>query len=273
MRLFPVALATLAACYHTTEWGGTGDFRAHNSHPGEQLVETQTVAQFDEHDGIHAVVVKQGRCKETLVGDHFEEKQERSKHLVGKGWLVAGSLLVGAAGAFGILFAAGDANNTDVYGDPLPSHYSDSFHNTMYAAGGVTLLVAVAGIVAAIELPEVRRKDRWIPVEGDPHELALTDELTPCKAAPAPAADVPVHVDVKFEKGTALAWDVKTDATGSAPVDLAPVRAVAGWCGEAIVVATVLDQTWHGATGGTQVPLDQIADEKLRELAASCAPR
>lgn len=273
MRLFPVALATLAACYHTTEWGGTGDFRAHNSHPGEQLVETQTVAHFDEHDGIHAVVVKQGRCKETLVGDHFEEKQERSKHLVGKGWLVAGSLLVGAAGAFGILFAAGDANNTDVYGDPLPSHYSDSFHNTMYAAGGVTLLVAVAGIVAAIELPEVRRKDRWIPVEGDPHELALTDELTPCKAAPAPAADVPVHVDVKFEKGTALAWDVKTDATGSAPVDLAPVRAVAGWCGEAIVVATVLDQTWHGATGGTQVPLDQIADEKLRELAASCAPR
>jgi hypothetical protein len=272
VKLFPAVAVLLAGCYHTTEWGGTGDYRAHNSHTGERQVETEQVARFDEHDGIHAFVEQRGRCKPLLLGDHFEEKQDQTKRLSGKGWMVAGSLILGAAGAFGILFAAADKNNQDVYGNPLPSRYSDSVHNELFVAGGVTLAIAIGGIIAAIELPEERHHERWVPVEGDPHEIVTTDELQPCAAPATPVADVAVHVEAKFEKGTSVAWDVKTDARGSAPVDLSLVRAVAGWCGEAVVVATVLDQTWHGTTAGTKVPLDQIADEKIRALAASCEP-
>jgi hypothetical protein len=263
-------VAVLAGCYHSTEWGGTGDYRAHASHTGEQQVDTQQVARFDEKDGIRALVEQKGRCRPTLVGDHIEERQEQTKRLGGKGWMVAGSLLVGAAGAFGILFAAADKNNQDVYGNHLPPRYSDSVHNTLFVTGGVALAVAIAGIITAVELPEERRHERWVPVEGDPHEIATSDELVPCTAPASPVAGVPVHIEAKFEKGTSLAWDVKTDASGAAPVDLVPVRAVAGWCGEAVVVATVLDQTWHGTTAGEKLPLDQIADDKLRALAASC---
>jgi hypothetical protein len=272
VKLFPAFAVILAGCYHTSEWGGTGDYRAHNSHVGERLVDSEQVARFDETNGIRAIVEKRGLCHPTLVGDHFEEKQEQTKRLAGKGWLVAGSLILGAAGAFGVLFAAADENNQDLFGNPLPPHYSDSFHNTMYVAGGIAVAAAIGGIAAAIYLPETRRHDRWVPVEGDPHELVTSDEPLPCKAAAAPAPDVTVHVEAKFEKGTSLAWDIKTDATGSAPVELAPVRIVAGWCGEAIIVATVLDQTWHGTTAGNRVPLEQIADTRLRDLAASCAP-
>jgi hypothetical protein len=272
VRLFPVAVAILGACYHTTEWGSTGDYRAHASHTGEQQVETQQVARFDEKDGIRAIVESKGRCRPTLEGDHIEERQASTTRLSGTGWLVAGSLIVGAAGAFGILFAAADENNQDVYGNPLPPRYSDSVHNTLFVAGGVTLAVAIAGIVAAVELPEEKRHERWLPVEGNPHTVITSDELVPCAAAATPVEGASVHVAVKFEKGTGLEYDMKTDATGSAVIDMLPVRTVAGWCGEGVVTATVLDQTWHGTTAGTKVPLDQIPNEKLRALAASCAP-
>src|SRR6185312_10650644 len=92
VRLFPVAVAALAGCYHTTEWGGSGDFRAHASHVGEQQMETQQVARFDEHDGIRAIVQSTGRCRPLLLGDHIEEREESTKRLSGEGWMVAGSL-------------------------------------------------------------------------------------------------------------------------------------------------------------------------------------
>jgi hypothetical protein len=263
-------VAVLAGCYHSSEWGGTGDYRAHASHTSEQQVDSEQSARFDEKDGIRAIVEKKGRCHPILEGDHIEERQESTKRLAGKGWMVAGSLVLGAAGAFSILFSAADENNRDVYGNQLPPRYSDSVHNTLFVSGGIALAAAIAGIIVAVELPEEKRHERWVPVEGDPHQVVTSDELQPCAAPPVGVPDVVVHIEAKFEKGTALAWDVKTDAAGSAPVDLEPVRAVAGYCGEAIIVATVLDQTWHGTTAGQKIPLDQIGSQKLRELAASC---
>jgi hypothetical protein len=272
MRKFIASLCLVTACYRTTEWGSVGEYRAHNSKSTEEHVGDKQTATIDDTNGLRATVTSQGQCRTLLAGDHLEQKQESTKELQGPGWMIVGGLLTGAAGAFGILFAAADKNNQDVYGNPLPPRYSDSVHNTLFVAGGVTLALAIGGIIAAIELPESRHHERWVPVEGDPHELVTTDESQPCTTPPSPVPDVLVHVEAKFDKGTSLAWDVKTDAKGSAPVDLALVRAVAGWCGEAVVVATVLDQTWHGTTAGTKVPLDQIADEKIRALAASCEP-
>lgn len=261
----------LASCYHSTEWGGTGDYRAQHSHTGEQRIDSHKVARFDEQDGIRAIVELQARCRPTLVGDHMEERQASTSRLAGQAWMVTGSLLVGLAGGFGIIFAAADANNTDIYGNRVPPRYSDSFHNQLYVGGGILLAAGLAGIVAAVALPTEKHHVRWVPVEGDPHELVTSDEPQPCAGTAEPAPGEIVHVEAKFEKGQALAWDIPTDASGAAVIDLAPVRTVAGWCGEAVIVATVLDQTWHGTTAGQQVPLDQIADEKLRSAAAACA--
>lgn len=270
MKLFPAVAVILAGCYHTTEWGGTGDYRAHNSHTGERQVETEQVARFDEHDGIHAFVEQRGRCKPLLLGDHFEEKQDQTKRLTGKGWLVAGSLIVGAAGAFGILFAVSDANNQDVYGQPLPSRLSSSTRTDLIIAGSAALLLGIAGVVAVIELPNQKRNTRWVPLEGDPKQVFTSDEPQPCSGGSTPVAGAEVHVVAEYAKAT-LTYDLTTDAAGVATVDLINLRRAAGWCGDANVTVTVLDQTWHNTVDGTRAPLEQITDPKARELAESCS--
>jgi len=269
MRKLAVALSLLAACYRTTEWGSSGEYRGHATHTSEQQVGVKQTASFDEHEGLHATVTSQGQCRPLLLGDQLEQKEESRRELRGTGWMIGGSLLVGAAGAFGILFAAADANNQDVYGNPLPPRLSSSTRTDLIVAGSAVVLLAIGGIVAAVELPSEKRDSRWTPVPGNPKQVFTSDEPQPCASPATPAAGVAVHVEARFDRGT-FEWDVPTDSSGTATIDLATARAVAGWCGEGTVNATVLDQTWHGTVDGTRGPVDQISDAQGRALAVSC---
>lgn len=263
-------LALLAACYRTSEWGATGDFRAQHQKTDEQQVTTVKQASFDEKDGLRANVVSKGMCRPLLLGDHIEQEEASTKELTGTGWLVTASLITGAAGAFGILFAAADANNQDVYGNSLPSRFSSTTHTELIVAGSAMVLLGIAGIVAVVELPSQKRNHRWIPVEGDPKQIFTAEDPVPCGAPATPEAGVEVTVEAKFHKGAPMAWTVTTDSSGSAPIDLERVRTVAGWCGLALVTAKVLDQTWTGPVEGQKTPLAQIQDDQLRAMAASC---
>lgn len=270
MRKLAAALCLVSACYRTTEWGSVGEYRGHNSKTSEQQVGEKQSAAIDDTNGLRATVTSQAQCRSQLTGDHLEEKQESTKQLQGAGWMVAGSLLVGAAGAFAILFAAADANNQDVYGNQLPSRLSASTRTDLIIAGSAGVLVAIGGIVAVVELPSERRNSRWIPLEGDPKQVFTTDEPQPCSSPATPVAAAAFHIEAEYAKGK-LAFDVPTDSAGIAVVDLATLRAVAGWCGEGEVTATVLDQTWHGTVEGQRAPLEQITDEKARALAELCS--
>ncbi|HSN26592.1 MAG TPA: hypothetical protein VLT45_09905, partial [Kofleriaceae bacterium] len=263
-------LALGAACYHTSEWGVTGDFRAQHQKTDEQQVNTVKQASFDEKDGLRANIVLKGMCRPLLLGDHIEQEEQSTKVLTGTGWLVTASLLAGAIGAFGILFAAADANNQDVYGNPLPSRLSSSTRTTLIISGSALVLLGVGGIVATVELPSERRNKRWMPVSGDPKQIFTADDPVPCSGAATPVAGAPVTVEAKFGKGQPLTWTVMTDASGTATIDLERVRTVAGWCGVALVTAKALDQTWTGPVEGDRTPLAQIQDDQLRALAAAC---
>jgi hypothetical protein len=265
------SLCLVTACYRTTEWGSIGEYRGHNSHTDEQQVGTKQTAVFDDSTGLRATVSTKAQCRELLLGDHLEEKQESTKQLQGKGWMIVSSLLVGAAGAFGILFAASDANNQDIYGNQLPSRLSSSTRTDLIVAGSVGVLLGIAGVIAVVELPDVRRQSRWVPLEGDPKQVFTSEEPQPCSIPSQPVAAVSVHVEARFDKGSTLSFDVLTDASGIANVDLVMLREIAGWCGEGVVTATALDQTWHGTVDGTRAPLEQITDEKARSLAESCS--
>lgn len=270
MKKWIAALCLVTACYRTTEWGSIGEYRGHNSKTSEQQVGEKQSASIDDANGLRATVTSQPQCRTRLAGDHLEEKQESTKQLQAAGWMVAGSLLIGAAGAFGILFAAADANNQDVYGNHLPSRLSSSTRTDLIVAGSIGVLLAIGGIVAVVELPSERRNSRWVPLEGDPKQVFTTEDPQPCQAPATPVAGAALHVEVEYGKSK-LAFDVPTDSAGIAVVDLATLRAVAGWCGEGTVTATVLDQTWHGTVEGQRAPLEQITDEKARALAELCS--
>ena len=263
-------LALVAACYRTSEWGATGEFRAQHQKNDEQQVTTVKQATFDENNGLRANVVSKGMCRPLLLGDHIEQEEASTKELTGTGWLVTSSLIVGAIGAFGILFAAADANNQDVYGNPLPSRFSSTTRTELIISGSTLVALGIAGIVAVVELPSQKRNHRWIPVEGDPKQIFTAEDPVPCSAAAVPEPGVPVSVEAKFQKGQPMAWTVTTDASGTATIDLERVRTVAGWCGLALVTAKALDQTWTGPVEGQKTPLSQIQDDQLRALAASC---
>ena len=270
MRKLVALLCLVTACYRTTEWGSVGEYRGHNSHTTEQRVGEKQTATFDDTTGLRATVVSQALCRGQLTGDHLEEKQESTKQLQGSGWMIVGSLLLGAAGAFAILFAASDANNQDVYGNQLPSRLSSSTRTDLIVGGSVGVLLGIAGVVAVVELPSEKRQSRWIPLEGDPKQVYTSEEPQPCPGAATPVAGTAVHVEVKHEKDS-LTFDVPTDSSGVAVIDLVALREVAGWCGEGNVTATVLDQTWTGTVDGTRAPLEQITDQRARALAESCS--
>jgi len=136
--------------------------------------------------------------------------------------------------------------------------------------GSVGVLLGIAGVVAVVELPSEKRQSRWIPLEGDPKQVYTSEEPQPCPGAATPVAGTAVHVEVKHEKDS-LTFDVPTDSSGVAVIDLVALREVAGWCGEGNVTATVLDQTWTGTVDGTRAPLEQITDQRARALAESCS--
>ncbi|MBV8761626.1 MAG: hypothetical protein JO257_30300 [Deltaproteobacteria bacterium] len=263
-------LALVAACYRTSEWGATGEFRAQHQKNDEQQVTTVKQASFDEKDGLRATVVDKGMCRPLLLGDHIEQEQASTKELTGTGWLVTGSLITGALGAFGILFAAADANNQDVYGNHLPSRLSSTTRTELIIGGSALVLLAIGGVVAAVELPSERRNKRWIPVEGDPKQIFTAEDPVPCSAPATPVSGVEVTIEAKFGKGKPLAWTVATDASGTAEIDLDRIRTLAGWCGVALVTAKALDQTWTGPVEGQRTPLAQIQDDTLRSMAAGC---
>jgi hypothetical protein len=263
-------LALVAACYRTSEWGATGEFRAQHQKNDEQQVTTVQQASFDEKDGLRATVVSRGMCRSLMLGDHIEQEEASTKVLTGTGWLVTASLLTGALGAFGILFAAADAHNQDVYGNQLPPRYSSTTHTEMIVTGSVLVVLGIAGIVAVVELPSEKRNKRWIPVSGDPKQIFTAEDPVPCSAPPTPVSGVEVTVEAKFQKGQPMAWTVATDASGSVAIDLERVRTVAGWCGLALVTAKALDQTWTGPVEGQKTPLAQIQDDQLRAMAAGC---
>jgi hypothetical protein len=270
MRKLIALLCLVTACYRTTEWGSVGEYRGHNSKTTEQQVGEKQTATIDESNGLRATVMSQAQCKSLMTGDHLEEKQESTKQLQGAGWMVVSSLLIGAAGAFGILFAAADANNQDVYGNQLPSRLSSSTRTDLIVAGSVGVLLGIAGVVAVVELPSEKRNTRWIPLEGDPKQVFTNVDPQPCSTPATPVAGTPVHVVAEFAKDK-LEYDVMTNAAGVATIDLPTLHAVAGWCGDANVTVTVLDQTWHGPIDGTRAPLEQITDQKARALAESCS--
>ncbi len=263
-------LALVAACYRTSEWGATGEFRAQHQKNDEQQVSTVQQASFDEKDGLRANVVSRGMCRPLLLGDHIEQEEQSTKVLTGTGWLVTASLVAGAIGAFGILFAAADANNQDVYGNHLPSRLSSSTRTELIISGSALVLLGIGGIVATVELPSERRNKRWVPIDGNPKQIFTAEDPVPCSGAATPVAGVAVSVEAKFGKGKPLAWTVPTDASGTAPIDLERVRTVAGWCGVALVTAKALDQTWTGPVEGDKKPLAEIQDDQLRALAAAC---
>jgi len=264
------ALALVAACYRTSEWGATGEYRAQHSHTSEQQVGTTQTATFDERDGVHATVLSHGLCRPQLFGDHLEQEESAKRELTGVGLMVGTSLGLGVVGAFGILFAAADANNTDVYGNQLPSRLSSDTRTELIISGSILTAIAIAGIAAVIELPSQKINKRWVPVEGDPKQMFTSDEPGPCGDAPVPAAGVAVHVEVRFRKGEPMTWDVKTDASGVATIDLTRARQVAGYCGEGTATARVLDQSWSGGVDIVKVPLDQMVDDQARALATAC---
>lgn len=265
------ALALVAACYHTSEWGATGEYRGQHSHTSEQQVGSTQTATFDERDGVHATVMSHGLCRPQLFGDHLEQEESAKRELGGVGLMVGASLGLGVVGAFGILFAAADANNTDVYGNHLPSRLSSDTRTELIIGGSILTAIAIAGIVAVIELPSQKVNKRWIPVEGDPKQMFTSDEPGPCTDTTAvPAPGVAVHVEVRFRKGEPMSWDVTTDASGVATIDLTRARQVAGYCGEGTATARVLDQSWSGGVDIVKVPLDQIADDQGRALATAC---
>jgi len=264
-------LCLVTACYRTTEWGAMGEFRGHATHTSEQEVGTKQTAVFDE-SGARVTVTQQPQCRPLLIGDHLEEKQEATRQLQGRGWMVVGSLLVGAAGAFAILFAAADANNTDVYGNQLPSRLSSSTRTDLYVIGGIGVAAAIGGMIAVVELPEQKRKSRWVPVEGNAGQVFTSEEPQPCSTPATPVAGAKVHVEAKFDRGS-YEWDVETDANGIAVIDLAVAREVAGFCGEGSITATALDQTWKGPLEGSRVPFDQITDANAHALAALCGAK
>lgn len=270
MRKFIASLCLVTACYRTTEWGSVGEYRAHNSKSTEEHVGDKQTATIDDTNGLRATVTSQSQCRTLLAGDHLEQKQESTKELQGPGWMIVGGLLTGAAGAFGILFAVSDANNQDVYGQPLPSRLSSSTRTDLIIAGSAALLLGIAGVVAVIELPNQKRNTRWVPLEGDPKQVFTSDEPQPCSGGSTPVAGAEVHVVAEYAKAT-LTYDLTTDAAGVATVDLINLRRAAGWCGDANVTVTVLDQTWHNTVDGTRAPLEQITDPKARELAESCS--
>ena len=263
-------LALVAACYRTTEWGPTGEFRAQHQKNDEQQVTTVKQASFDEKDGLRATVVTKGMCRPLLLGDHIEQEEASTKVLTGTGWLVTASLVAGAIGAFGILFGAADANNQDVYGNHLPSRLSSSTRTELYISGGVLVALGIAGVVAVVELPSEKRNKRWIPVEGDPKQIFTAEDPVPCSAPATPVSGVEVTVEATFQKAKPLAWTIVTDANGVAEIDLDKVRTIAGWCGVALLTAKVLDQTWTGPVEGPRTPLAQIQDDTLRGIAAGC---
>jgi len=265
------ALALLSACYRTSEWGATGEYRANHSKMSEQQVGTTQTAQFDERDGIHVSVMSHGLCRPLLAGDQIEQEETAKRELTGTGAMVGVSLGLGAIGAFGILFAAADANNTDIYGNPLPSRLSSDTRTELIVSGSILTAIAIAGIVAVIELPDQKVNKRWVPVEGNPNQIFTSDEPGPCSAPATPASGVAVHVEVHFRKGEPYAWDVKTDASGMATIDLTLARQIAGYCGDGTATAKVTDQSWSGPVEATQkLPLDQIADEQARAAATAC---
>jgi len=211
-----------------------------------------------------------GLCRPQLSGDHLEQEETAKRELTGVGYMVGFSLGLGALGAFGILYAAADANNTDIYGDPIPSRLSSGTRTELVVSGSILTALAVAGIVAVIELPDQKVNKRWIPVEGDPKQIYTSDEPGPCSDPATPAQGVAVHVEVHFRKGEPLAWDIPTDASGVATIDLTRARQVAGYCGEGTATAKAVDQSWSGGVDAVQVPLDQIADDQARALATAC---
>ena len=263
-------LALVSACYRTTEWGATGEFRAQHQKNDEQQVGVVQQASFDEKDGLRAIVVSKGMCRPLILGDHIEQEEASTRVLTGTGWLVTSSLIVGAIGAFGILFAAADANNQDFYGNSLPSRLSSTTRTELIVSGSVLLAAGIAGIVAVVELPSEKRHKRWVPVDGNPKQIFTADDPVPCGAAATPVPGVEVAVEAKFQKGQPMTWTVKTDENGSAVIDLDRVRTIAGWCGLALVTAKVSDQTWTGPVEGPKTPLAQIQDDTLRALAAAC---
>jgi hypothetical protein len=270
MRKLIALLCLVTACYRTTEWGSVGEYRGHPGHTIEQQVGEKQTASIDDSAGLKATVTSQAQCRSQLIGENLEEKQDSTKQLQGSSWMIVSSLLIGAAGAFGILFAAADANNQDVYGNMLPSKLSSTTRTELIVAGSAGVLVGIAGVVAVILLPSERRQSRWVPLEGDPKSVYTTDDPMPCQGAPKPVPGVTMHVAAKFDKGT-IEYDVPTDGNGTANFELTSLQKVAGWCGAGNVTATILDQTWHGPVEGVKAPLEQITDEKARELAEACS--
>jgi hypothetical protein len=271
MRKLAAVVSLVASCYRTAEWGATGEYRGHATHASEQEVDSKQTAVFDDKDGgLRATVLTQPQCRPLLLGDNLEERQESTRQLRGPTWMVVGSLLVAAAGGFGILFATADLNNQDAYGNPLPSRLSSSAHTELIVGGSIGVLIGIAGITSVILLPSQKRQSRWVPIEGNPHQVFTSDEPQPCQnASKAPVAGVQVHVEVRYDRGT-LEWDLQTDASGVAVVDLSSARATAAYCGDGAITATVLDQTWTGKAEGARAPIAQITDDKARELAVAC---
>lgn len=270
MRKLAATLCLLAACYRTTEWGSTGEFRGHATHTSEQEVDKKQTAAFDDKNGLIATVTEQGMCRPLLLGENLEEKQEATSTLAHPGTMIVTSLLVGIAGAVGILLAIEDINNQDFYGNPLPPRFSSTTHTYMIVGGSALTLLGAGGVVATILMPSAKHHQRWVPVEGNPTQVVTSEEPQPCQTPAAPVAGVKVTVEAKFAKGATLSYDVVTGADGTVKIDLATLRAVAGWCGVGQVTAKVLDQTWDSALEGTPGPVAQIQDDKARDVATGC---
>ena len=264
-------LALLTACYRTTEWGATGEYRGEHTRTDEQQVGTEQTATFDESGGLQVAVISHDLCRPLMFGDHLEQQEESTRELQGVGWMVGTAVPVAIGGLLVMYFGINDTATTDQYGYPRTPHFSKGADDAMIIGGAAATVVGITELVLALALPDSKRASRWTTLPEATHRVFTSDDAHPCSTPAHPAVGVDVHVDARFEHGESLVWDISTDASGAAAINLDRVRKVASWCGEAHVTAKVATQVWEGEIQPVpKVPVDQITDEKARALAVGC---
>ncbi len=271
MRKTAAVLALLTGCYRTTEWGATGEYRGENTRTDEEQVGSEETATFDETGGLRVTVVAHDLCRPLMLGDHLQRQEESTSELQGTGWMVGTGVTLGLCGMGLTVFGADDTSTTDEFGYPRTPHFSAGADEAMIIIGSAAVLAGIAEIVLVVALPSSRRASRWTALPEDTHRVFTSSDTQPCNRPSHPAVGVAVHVDALFEHGESLGWDIPTDASGTAAIDLDRVRKISGWCGGAHVTAKVGHQSWEGQIeAAPKVPVDQITDEKARALAAAC---
>ena len=272
MRKTAAILALLTGCYRTTEWGATGEYRGEHTRTDEQQVGTQQTATFDDTGGLHVAVTVHDLCQPLMLGDHLERQEESTSELRGAGWMVGTAVTLGLGGIVLTVLGADDTVTTDQYGFQRTPRFSAGTDEAMIIIGSGAVLAGIAELVLTLALPSTKRASRWKVLPEDTHRVLTSSEPQPCSTPARPAVGVAVHVDAGFDHGDSLAWDIPTDANGTAAIDLDRVRKISGWCGGANVTAKVGEQSWEGQIEpAPKVPVDQITDEKARALAAACA--